>query len=87
MTDKPAHRNACTWVAPLVTLRDGRQVPSDSEPWRFECQARTILDLPSKHARKVLLAKWEEKHGRESTFALETEILALWRARQPASAA
>lgn len=35
-----------TWVAPLVTLYDGRQVPSDSREWREECEARMVLAMP-----------------------------------------
>lgn len=83
MNDRPPHVNASTWVEPLVTLRNGDQVGSTDERWRFECQARTILNMASKHLRKVVLAKWEERHGRPSAYALETEILALWKARQP----
>jgi hypothetical protein len=43
--------NASTWQAPLVTLRDGSQVRSDSAEWLAECKerhelARTILTWP-----------------------------------------
>lgn len=32
-----------TWIAPPVTLVTGERVPSDSEAWRAECEARAIL--------------------------------------------
>lgn len=35
-----------SWVAPLVTLWDGRQVPSDAAEWREECEARLVLAMP-----------------------------------------
>lgn len=35
-----------TWIAPLVTLVTGEQVPSDSEAWRAETEARAVLGMP-----------------------------------------
>ncbi|MEN6549431.1 MAG: hypothetical protein ABFE07_25580 [Armatimonadia bacterium] len=32
--------------APLVTLYDGRQVPSDHVDWMHECEARMVLAMP-----------------------------------------
>lgn len=39
----------------MVTLQDGHQVPSDSEEWRHECEARTIIGLPGTAARGAFL--------------------------------
>lgn len=44
--------NASTWQPGTVTLIDGREVPSDSEEWRAECEARHILNMPSKADRR-----------------------------------
>lgn len=80
--------NACTWVEPMVTLRTGEQVGSCHERWRFECQARTILNMAGgKVARRELLDAWEKRHGTPSRKALEIEIMALWRASMPTAAA
>lgn len=37
--------NYCTWKAPLVTLADGREVPSDHPDHRAECEARFVLGM------------------------------------------
>lgn len=51
--------NLCTWQAPFVTLRDGRQVRSDSIEWLNECKerhdlARMILGWPIDKRRLYL---------------------------------
>lgn len=62
--------NACTWSAPLVTLADGRQVPSDSELWRAETEARVILAIPHEK-RHELLQGIAAKRGPESLARLQ----------------
>lgn len=47
--------NACTWQPSLVTLHDGRQVLSDSEEWRHECEARTVIAMRGTAARRAYL--------------------------------
>lgn len=71
-------RNACSWVAPMVTLADGRQVPSDSPEWKDECEARHILNLPTKAARIELLNGIEKRRGPDARRELEVRILRLW---------
>lgn len=71
-------RNACKWVAPMVTLADGRQVPSDSQEWREECEARHILNMPTKAARIAMLDGIEKKRGPDARRELEVRILTLW---------
>lgn len=71
-------RNACTWQAPLVTLADGREVPSDSPEWKDECEARHILNIPTKAARIELLDQIEKRRGPDARRALEVRILTLW---------
>lgn len=62
--------NACTWRAPLVTLWDGQQVPSDSEAWRAECEARAVLAVPHE-ARANMLERIEQKRGAEAKARLK----------------
>lgn len=71
-------RNACTWKAPMVTLADGREVPSDSPEWKDECEARHILNMATKAARIELLDQIEKRRGPEARRSLEVRILTLW---------
>lgn len=70
--------NACTWKAPLVTLADGRHVPSDHPDWKDECEARHVLNLPTKADRHALLDKIEKRRGRAARIELSDRILALY---------
>ena len=78
--------NASTWRAPLVTLCDGRQVPSDSEAWRAEAEARTILRLATVAARRAHLALIEQRRGQAARAKLEALILELWNRRRSSAA-
>lgn len=81
--------NACSWKPSLVTLHDGRQVPSDSEEWRHETEARTIIALPGVPARRAFLrgtldAQGKlrggilEKRGEHEVERLERTIKRIW---------
>lgn len=70
--------NSCTWKAPLVTLSNGRQVLSNSQEWMAECEARHILDMPSKPARLAMLDGIEKRRGPEARRELEQRIMDLW---------
>lgn len=78
LPDTNATRNACSWKAPMVKLADGREVPSDSQEWFLECEARHILNLPSKPARLELLDQIEKRRGPDARRELEVRILTLW---------
>lgn len=78
LPDTNATRNACSWKAPMVKLADGREVPSDSQEWLLECEARHILNLPSKPARLELLDQIEKRRGPDARRELEVRILTLW---------
>ena len=78
--------NACTWKPSIVTLADGRQVASDSPEWRAECEARTILDMPSKQVRLDFLDKIEKRRGAQARRDLEQRIMDLWQRRRVADA-
>ena len=63
----------------MVTLMDGREVPSDSEEWRAECEARYLLASPSIDERRALLAAIEKRRGKAAREDLEQRALAIWR--------
>lgn len=75
---KPVSVNVCSWVAPDVTLIDGTVVKSDSEAWRFECEARHILRLPTLEARKGMLKMIEGRRGLPARRNLEEKIWEIW---------
>lgn len=54
---RQAQHNLSTWRPSLVTLLDGRQVASDSEEWRAECEAREVLRWPLAKRRDYLFGK------------------------------
>jgi hypothetical protein len=64
-----------------VTLHDGRQVANDSEEWRHECEARTLLRWPLAK-RKIQLNLIAAKRGRAARQQLERTMMALWIERQ-----
>lgn len=90
--------NACKWIAPMVTLVDGTRVPSDSEEWRAECEARHILNQPHIDARhEILYGPFNIKSGKregglmkhrgaDGVKAIESKIMELWNARRSARA-
>ncbi len=78
LPEADAPRNACTWKAPLVTLATGEQVPSDSQAWLLECEARHILNMPTKAARLELLDQIEKRRGADAAKELRERILLLW---------
>lgn len=79
-----------------VTLIDGRQVDDASEDYRHECEARTVLNWPSKRQRQDYLwgalDQWGKPRGgvlqirgEAEVKRLEATIMQLWRARQKAA--
>ena len=81
--------NACSWKPSLVTLQDGRKVLSDSEEWRHECEALTIIAMPGTAARRAFLrGKLDEqgklrggileKRGEHEVERLERTIKRIW---------
>lgn len=47
----------------MVTTHDGRQVSNYSEEWRLDCEARYVLNMPTKAERRHYLHKVEKKRG------------------------
>lgn len=74
----------------MVTLHDGRQVPSDSEDYRHECEALTIINMPDlAQRRRYLYGRRDDitgemkggirqKRGDEAVKRLEQTIKAIW---------
>lgn len=80
--------NVCRWKAPLVTLLDGRQVPSDSPEWREQCEAQHILNMPYRLDRIEALDLIEKRRGKPARLEIEKRVIALWKAqRRPTDAA
>lgn len=65
--------NTSTWRAPLVTLVDGQQVPSDSEAWRAECEARAMLAIPHDY-RADVFELIERKRGPDAVRQLKANM-------------
>lgn len=92
MMQQIERRNLCKTNYGMVTLVDGTRLPSDSEEWRFECEAGDILNKPTREERQRILygefnPKTQLRNGglmkyRGETYVklLEEKILELWRA-------
>ncbi|RQO57982.1 hypothetical protein DBR47_14415 [Paucibacter sp. KBW04] len=65
-----------------VTLIDGTQVPSDSEAWRHECEARAIAALPSLAQRREWMQSLEHRRGKAEADRLRATMTALWKAKK-----
>ena len=92
MMQQIERRNLCKTNYSMVTLVDGTRVTSDSEEWRFECEARDILNKPTREERqRILYGEFNPKtqlrsgglmkyRGEPYVKLLEEKILELWRA-------
>ena len=67
-----------TWAAPLAVLASGEQVSSDSPAWLLECEARRLLELPTRDDRLRELDYLQKRRGEPARKDLEQRILALW---------
>lgn len=65
-----------------VTLIDGRQVDSESEDWRHECEARAIAALPSLAQRREWMQALEHRRGKAEADRIRTTMTALWKAKK-----
>lgn len=66
----------------IVRLLDGREVPSDSEHWRHECEARAIVALPTLAERRAHLEGVEQRRGKDAADRLRVTMKAIWEASQ-----
>lgn len=62
----------------IVTLIDCREVDSSSEDWRQECEARHILAMPDKQARRDYLASVQKRRGDKAHQQLADLVRAVW---------
>lgn len=80
---------AIRWKPATVTLIDGRQVASDSEEWRHECEARTVIAMPTAAERRAYLRGTLDERGElgggvlqrrgpDAVKRLEATIKAIW---------
>jgi hypothetical protein len=78
---------------PRVTLIDGSETCSWSEAWRAETEARSVLAIPDKLARREFLRGAEENgkvvkrgvrqiRGEQACANLEAMVLKVWQARR-----
>lgn len=67
---------------PGVTLLDGRQVESDSEEHRHECEARAIAALPTLEQRRAWLELIEKRRGKPAADRLRATMKLLWEKRK-----
>lgn len=81
--------NVCSWKPFTVTLHDGRQVLSDSEEWRHETEAQTVIAMPNVGARRAYLRGMIDQNGKHrdgvlqkrgeaSVLRLEATIKQIW---------
>lgn len=77
----------------MVALHDGRHVQNDSEEWRHECEARTIIAMPTVGQRRAYLRGTLDdkgvhrngvlqKRGEAAVQRLEATIKAIWYANK-----
>lgn len=66
-----------------VQLLDGSSVPSDSEEWRHECEARAIAALPTLAERRAWLEALALKRGQPAAEGLRATMQKLWKATKP----
>ena len=64
-----------------VKLIDGTEVPSDSEAWRHECEARSIVERPTLAERRMYLDEVERRRGKDAADRLRRTMSELWKLR------
>ena len=61
-----------------ATLHDGREVDTGSEQWRAECEARSVLAMPSIHQRREYLAGILKFRGQAGHDELANLVRKIW---------
>lgn len=69
----------------IVTLHDGRAVPSDHDDWKVECLARHVLAMPGLRRRREFLEAIEKEHGARAADRLRGVMKALHESRRVAA--
>ena len=73
--------NVANWKPLMVALHDGTMVPSDSEEWRHECEARAVMNMPTRIDRNRYIMKVAKSRGDEAAHQLRETVQKLWPAR------
>lgn len=63
----------------MPKLHDGREVPSDSEEWRLETLARSVVAIKSRDERREWIAAFEKRRGKDAADKLRATVSALWK--------
>ena len=66
----------------MPELHDGTEVASDSEAWRHECEAATVLAMPTLDKRRNYLAAVEKRRGSAARESLQNTMLGIRNADQ-----
>lgn len=66
------------WEPNIVTLIDGTQVKSDSEEWRHECEARAVMNMPTRERRNLYIYKVAKARGDACAQQLRRKVIELW---------
>ena len=74
----------------MPLLHDGREVASDSEEWRAECEAREVLSWPLTRRREYMYGTLKQRgvgqiRGEDALRKLETDMMALWKKQKQAA--
>lgn len=62
----------------MKTLISGHQVDNYSEEWREECEARSIVNMPTIQQRRDYLAYIRKNRGEDSANRLENIVREIW---------
>lgn len=69
-------------MSTTVSELTGQPVDTYSEAWRYECECRHILGLPSSDARNALLASIAKQRGKEAADRLRIDAAAIFLTRR-----
>ena len=64
-----------------AALCDGTEVPSDSQAWRHECEARHVAAKPTLAERRAYLDDIERRRGKDAADRLRRTMGELWKLR------
>lgn len=71
---------------PVVTLEDGRTVCRMCEDYRHECEARAVMNMPSRRQRVEYIEMVSKHRGKAEATRLHDTVLVMWERRSRRSA-
>lgn len=60
----------------------GLPVDTSSQEWLLECEARTVLDMPTREKRNQFMQLVEKKRGAEQAQKLRVRVMDLYTLRK-----